>query len=191
MKRLLIIIICLLCIVALVPAQRCIPGQKGLQLTAGLNDGYRFIKNRNKAFNVGFAFSTYSNHGNKWVYGLEYFEKQYCYKCHALPVVQFSGEAGYFYNLLANRGKDVFFNIGGSALIGYETSNWGKKVLPDGATLRNKDVFIGGGIITLEVETYVIDKLILMLHARERFCFGSKVGIYHFQIGIGIRYLIF
>ena len=42
-----------------------------------------------------------------------------------------------------------------SALAGYEAVNWGKKVLHDGSTLHDRDAFIYGGALTLDVECYV------------------------------------
>ena len=35
---------------------------------------------------------------------------------------------------------------------GYETSNQSEKLLPDGSTLLDKDCFIYGGALTLELE---------------------------------------
>ena len=87
-------------------------------------------------------------------------------------------------------GSPVFLSIGGSALLGYETSNWGNKLLYDGATLRAKDAFIYGGAITFEVETYLTDKLVLLLNVRERVMFGSSIGNFHTQFGVGLKFII-
>lgn len=191
MKRLCIFLICLFGVIHIIQAQRCLPGQKGIQFSGGFIDGYKFVKNHKQAYNLGMAFSVYAQNANKWVYGLDYLKKTFCYKCHEIPVVQFTGEAGYYYNVWANPGKDIFFNLGCSGVLGYETSNWGKKLLPDGARIENKDKFIGGGIISIEAETYVIDELTVSLYVRERFTFGSTTGVYHFQVGLSIRYLIY
>ena len=51
--------------------------------------------------------------------------------------------------------RDRFVYAGGSALAGYESVNWGKKVLHDGSTLHDRDAFIYGGALTLDVECYV------------------------------------
>lgn len=59
---------------------------------------------------------------------------------------------------LSDRRKTFFRSLGLSALVGYETSNWGDKLLPDGATLLDKDCFIYGGALTLELETYLTDR---------------------------------
>ena len=36
--------------------------------------------------------------------------------------------------------------------------NWGEKVLHDGSTLHDRDAFIYGGALTLDVEFYVADR---------------------------------
>lgn len=193
MKRFIIrIIIILLCLIIshLAKAQRRLPGQIGLQLTAGWGDGYPFIKNSNTAFFGGIALSSYTVKSNKWMGGLEYFQKNYCYKGRAVPLVQITTEGGYYQRLINNRGRDIFLNLGGSALIGYETSNWGVKHFPDGAALENKDGLIGGGAFTLELEAFVADRVIILFSLRERILFGSSTGQFHTQAGIGIKYII-
>jgi hypothetical protein len=169
--------------------QRRLPDSRGIQLSAGLVDGFTIIKGRSTAYNVGLAFSKYNQSGNKWLYGLEYLQKTYCYNCSQVPVVQFTAEAGYFHTLLSNRGKDVFLSAGIALMAGYETSNWGKKKFPDGATLLNEDSFTYGGFATVEVETFILDRLILLLSMRERVSFNSPVGKFHNQMTIGIKYM--
>ena len=62
-------------------------------------------------------------------------QKHYPYKDLQIPVSQFTGEGGYYLNFLSDRKKTFFLSLGLSALAGYETSNWGDKLLPDGSTL--------------------------------------------------------
>jgi len=75
-------------------------------------------------------------------------------------------------------------------MTGYETSNWGRKRLTDGATLLNKDNFLYGGAVALEIETFVTDRIILLFNIKERLLFGSSVGKFHCQTGIGVKYII-
>ena len=121
---------------------------------------------------AGIAISTYTKSKDRWVLGAEYMQKMYDYKEGQIPKVQFTSEDGYYYMFLSNYSKSLFFSIGGSALLGYEMSNWGDKLLYDGATLRSADAFIYGGAITFEIETYLSDKVVLLLNARERIMFG-------------------
>ena len=120
-------------------AQRCLPGMKGLQVTGGMADGVHWNSKSDFAYYFGAAMSTYTKNGNRWVVGGEYLEKHYPYKDLQIPVSQFTGEGGYYLNFLSDRKKTFFLSLGLSALAGYETSNWGDKLLPDGSTLTDKD----------------------------------------------------
>lgn len=86
--------------------------------------------------------------------------------------------------------KTFFLSLGLSALAGYETSSQGDKLLPDGATLLDKDCFIYGGALTLELEAYLTDRVALLLNARERTLFGSDIGKFHSQVSLGIKFII-
>ena len=77
-----------------------------------------------------------------------------------------------------------------SALAGYEAVNWGKKVLHDGSTLHDRDAFIYGGALTLDVECYVADRIALLANLRERCLWGGDTRKFHTQFGIGIKFII-
>ena len=93
-----------------------------------------------------------------------------------IPVEQFTVEGSYYLKLLSDRQKTFFLSLWLSALAGYETSNRGDKLLPDGATLLDKECFIYGGALTLELETYQIDRMVVLVNTRERMLFGSDIG---------------
>jgi len=112
------------------------------------------------------------------------------YKAGRIPVAQFTGEGGYYYKFLSDGSKTFFFSLGASALAGYETVNWGDKLLYDGSTIRNKDAFLYGGAITLEMEAYLTDKVILVLTGRERILWGTSSGHFHTQFGVAIKFMI-
>lgn len=171
-------------------AQRYLPGQKGIQLTGGMADGFKKPGTPESAYYFGAALSTYTKSGNRWVVGAEYFNKEYEYKDITVPVSQFTGEGGYYIKLLSDRRKTFFLSFGLSALAGYETSNWGQKELYDGSILTNKDSFVYGGGVTLELEAYLTDRVVFLINARERMLFGSSIGKFHTQFGIGIKFII-
>ena len=171
-------------------AQRCLPGMKGLQVTGGMADGIHWNNKSDFAYYFGAALSTYTKNGNRWVIGGEYLEKHYPYKDLQIPVSQFTGEGGYYLNFLSDRKKTFFLSLGLSALAGYETSNRYKKVVPDGSTLLYKDCFVYGGALTLELEAYLTDRVVLLLNARERTLFGSDIGKFHTQVGVGVKFII-
>lgn len=167
-------------------AQRYLPTQKGLQITAGTVNGVNF----NNGFHAGMAFSSYTQNGNRWLFGGEYLEKRYSYNGLKLPQSQFTVEGGYYWNFLSDGSKTFFFSLGTSFLAGYETVNWNKNLLSDGATLQHKDAFIYGGAVTFEIETFLTDWAVLLLNVRERMLLGSSVGKFNTQLGLGMKFII-
>jgi hypothetical protein len=193
MKKLSIILTFALCLVFIdqAYAQRCLPGMQGIQVTGGMVDGFYSSDNKNElGYSFGASMATYTRNANKWVFGAEFLNKYYPYKEDRIPVSQFTAEGGYYQKFLSDRNKVVLFSVGGSALAGYETSNWGEKTLFDGSTLRDKDSFIYGGMITLEMETYLSDRVVLLLTARERVLWGTSTGHFHTQFGLGLKFII-
>ncbi len=187
MRRTLFIVIAIITLcTGSAQAQRYLPKMQGLELRGGGVDGFNNTNN----FYGGVALSTYNKHQDRWVFGAEYLQKEYDYKTISIPKAQFTAEGGYYLMFLSDPSKTLFLSIGGSALAGYETSNWGKKLLYDGATLKSEDAFIYGGAITFEIETYLTDRVILLLNARERILWGSTIGHFHTQIGAGIKIII-
>ena len=134
--------------------------------------------------------ATYTKHANKWVFGAEFLNKYYPYKEDRIPVSQFTAEGGYYLKFLSDRRKTFFLSLGLSALAGYETSNRSEKLLPDGSTLLDKDCFIYGGALTLELEAYLTDRIALLVSARERALFGSDIGKFHTQVSLGLKFII-
>ena len=145
-------------------AQRTLPGMRGLEVRAGMADGW-------------YSASGRSTTG-------------YPYKAGSIPVAQFTGEGGYYYKFLADGSKTFFLYIGGSALLGYETVNWGDKMLYDGSTIRSREGFLYGGAVTLEAEAYISDRIVLCISGRERVLWGTTTGHFHTQFGIGVKFII-
>ena len=71
----------------------------------------------------------------QWVLGGEVLKRNTPYRDGSIPLVQYTGEGGYYYNIFSSPNKTVFLSIGGSAMLGYESVNGGKRLLYDGATL--------------------------------------------------------
>ena len=181
-KHIFIMMLFALCLTSFqVHAQRYLPGMKGLQVTAGMTDF---------AYHIGAAYSVYTKNANRWVIGGEYLHKKYDYKDMQIPVEQFTAEGGYYLKFLSDRRKTFFLSLGLSALAGYEVSNKSEKLLPDGSTLLDKDCFIYGGALTLELEAYLTDRVALLLNARERALFGSDIGKFHTQVSLGLKFII-
>ena len=171
-------------------AQRYLPGQKGLQITAGAVDGFVLEEVDKQAFAGGIALATYTKNGNRWVFGAEYLQKSHLYKTKLIPTAQFTLEGGYYYKFLSDRSKTFFFSAGASAMTGYETVNWGESLLFDGSTITSDDSFLYGGALTFEIETYLFDRIVLLLNVRERILGGSSINLFHTQIGAGLKFIL-
>ena len=167
-------------------AQRCLPGMRGIEVKANLADGFRPGGN-DGGYSFGAALSTYTKKGNKWVFGGEYLMKDNPYKGTKIPVAQFTAEGGYYFKVLSDTRKIVFLYAGASALAGYETVNGGDRMLHDGSTLRDRDAFVYGGTLTLDMEIYVADRIALLVNLRERCLWGGDTQKFHTQCGLGLK----
>ena len=122
MKRFLFLLVASLALcVGQADAQRCLPKMRGVELKAGMADGFYSHSNRDDAgYCFGAALATYTKGGNKWVFGGEYLQRYNPYKESRIPTAQFTAEGGFYYNFLSDARKIFFVYIGGSALAGYE-----------------------------------------------------------------------
>ena len=170
-------------------AQRCLPKMQGIEVKANMADGFKLGGN-DGGYSLGAAISTYTKGGNKWVFGGEYLLKNKPYKEKKIPVAQFTAEGCYYLKVLSDARKMLFVYAGASALAGYETVNWGDKVLYDGAMLHDKDAFIYGGALTLDVEFSLADWIALLANLRERCLWGGDTRKFHTQFGVGIKFII-
>ena len=170
-------------------AQRCLHKMQGIEVKANMADGFNLGGN-DGGYSLSAALSTYTKGGNKWVFGGEYLLKNQPYKEKKIPVAQFTAEGGYYLKVLSDARKMLFVYAGASALAGYEMVNWGDKVLHDGAMLHDKDAFIYGGALTIDVEFYVADRIALLANLRERCLWGNSTGHFHTQFGVGVKFII-
>ena len=167
-------------------AQRYLPKMMGVEIRGGFVNGSKSPLN----YYTGIAMSGYTKKANRWVVGAEYLLKNYDYRGTSVPRAQFTAEGGCYLKFLSDPTKTFFFSIGGSALAGYETVNWGDKMLYDGSTLLAKDAFIYGGAITLELESYITDRIVLLANVRERVLWGGSLGKFSTLFGLGVKFII-
>ncbi len=173
-------------------AQRTLPGMRSVEVKANMVDGFYTGSARDCGYSFGVYYSVFKgNNAHEWTFGGEYLQtyKPYGEKG-KIPVVELTGEAGYNLHLYSNYSQ--FFHLYGgiSALAGYETVNWGKTLLSDGATLHNTDAFIYGGAVNLQADFYLSDRIALTANLKERFIFGNSTGHCHFSYGLGIRIMM-
>ena len=172
-------------------AQRDLPGQTGIQfITGGVNRFLSWKSGGERHYFTSLAFTHTNRNRTYWLYGLDYQIKEYTYENKAIPKAQFTGELGYFVPVLSDKGRNVCFRVGLSALGGFETVNWGTSLLPDGAAVTNGDSFIYGGGLTAAFDVYLTDRIIFLLQVKERALFGMDAGNFHTQVGLGVRFII-
>ena len=171
-------------------AQRCLPGMSAVEIKADMADGFYTGKSRECGYSFGVYYSVFKGNANTWSFGGEYLQtyKPYGEKGR-IPVAQFTGEVGYNLHLTSDYSQTFHLYGGVSALGGYETVNWGDKQLPDGSLLTTKDAFIYGGAVTLELESYITDRIVLLASIRERCLWGSKVGLFSTHFGLGVKFI--
>lgn len=167
-------------------AQRYLPGMRGVELRGGFAGGSSSPLN----YYSGMAISGYTKKANRWVAGVEYLQKNYGYRNISIPRAQFTAEGGYFLKFLSDPTKTFFLSLGGSALAGYETVNWGDRLLHDGSRLLARDAFIYGGALTLELESYITDRIVLLASVRERVLWGGSLEKFTTQFGLGLKFII-
>ncbi len=96
-----------------------------------------------------------------------------------VPVGQFTGEGGYYINFLSDRRKTFFPFIGLFRLLpGMKRVIGAINCCMMVSTLTNKDAFIYGGALTLELEAYLTDRVVLLFNGRERCLWGSSIGTF-------------
>jgi len=185
MKKRIIFVISLILLSVCVQAQRRLPGQRGLQVTAGTVGGFD-----KSTFHCGFAFSQFTKNQNRWTFGAEYLLKKLQYRAQVVPIEQFTAEGGFYYTFLSDGGKNFFFTAGASGLTGYELVNRDKSLLYDGSTLLSKSKFLIGGALSLEIEAHIVDRIILLSGVRQRILPSSTVNKIHTQLNFGIKFII-
>ena len=171
-------------------AQRCLPGMKGLQVTGGMADGVHWNSKSDFAYYFGAALSTYTKKR----------EQVGCWRGiprKALPLQGFANTSQPVYRRgrllyeLPFRPEENLFSFAGIVrTCRVRNEQLGDKLLPDGSTLTDKDGFVYGGALTLELETYLTDRVALLLSARERALFGSDIGKFHTQVSVGLKFII-
>jgi hypothetical protein len=175
-------VILVMCVCFPLVAQRYLPGMKGVQVGGGMTE-------RNGYF-IHAGYSKYTKSQNRKSIDLEYLQRNYEYENEKIPVMQFIGEAGYYFRFLNDNAQSFFLAFGMNICTGYELVNLNKRFLSTGAVISNQGAWIYGGAVALEMEYYLDDKYVLLLFAKERLYGGSTISIFHTQIGVGIKFIL-
>lgn len=166
------------------PAQRMLPGQKGVEINTGT------LSNETPGRNYYLTIGLIQNrkNGNYKLWALEYGHQYYRYKDLRIPHETYTAEGGYSFFLLGDTRRYITLNAIISAVGGYETINHGEYLLPDGAEILPKDNFIYGAGARLSFETYLSDRFVLLLQARTKILWGTDFKEFRPSAGMGLRF---
>lgn len=164
-------------------AQRMAPGQKGLEVSAGL-----LSKKVTDNYYLNLTLTVNGKGGNYWIYGAEYTHQLTGYRDIRIPLETYTGAIGYSFQLLSDAGKTVTLNAGITAIGGYETINRSEALLYDGSRILDKDHFVYGAGGLLSFETYLSDRLVLVLQGRTKALWGTDLKQFRPSAGAGLRF---
>src|SRR5690606_39064708 len=128
-KYIFAMVLTMLSIVA-VQAQRMMPGQKGLEVNAGMLSKYM-----NENYYLNMTLTVNSRNGNYWIWGAEYTHQYTDYRNVQIPLETYIGEVGYSLKLLSDARKTFTINAGITVVGGYETINRNEAFLFDGSKI--------------------------------------------------------
>lgn len=183
MKKYIMFLLMVICIVK-VQAQRMVYKQKALEFHAGVLN----TKDVGNNFYMQLGLNSFARSGNYWTYGLEYQKSTATYKSYTIPIQNFLGEGGFMMQLLADRKKFITLNAGLMAVGGYEVVNRGDSLLVSGAVLRNRNQLVYGAGGRISVETYLSDRMALMLQGRVKVLWGTDLERFRPMAGLGFRF---
>ena len=184
-KPIIIGILLLLC-AGLLPeraaAQRYIPKMSWMEVGAGGTEHLGFY--------VQAQYGFYTRRKHHWKFGVNY--RQDIYRCNTfkIPAADVTADAGFFLRLFSDRKKTFFLSAGLQGIFGYEWVNWGSHRLDDGTVIQDRDRIIYGGALGLEIEYFLNDRYVLLLHVREKCIGGSDIGLWHTEYGAGLKMML-
>ena len=171
-----------------VQAQRLVPGQKGLEVSASVPivKGKSLFKPDD--FGLTLSLSHYLKRGKYTFVSAGYEQQALSYRSYQVPLRDYLLQMGYAHPLLSDKGKNVFFYLGASAVAGYEDINKGEKLLPDGANLLDGSRWVYGAGLHTSVELFLTDRIIVGGKAQLRYLFNSDVLRLRPTLSLGLRY---
>ena len=170
-----------------VQAQRLVPGQKGLEVSASVPivKGKSLFKQDD--FGLTLSLSHYLKRGKYTFLSAGYEQQALSYRSYQVPLRDYLVQMGYAHPLLSDKGKNVFFYLGASALVGYEQLNRDKGGA-DGAKLLDASRWVYGAGLHTSVELFLTDRIIVGGKAQLRYLFNSDVHRLRPTLSLGLRY---
>lgn len=184
MKKYSYVMMFLLMTITVAQAQRMLPKQKGLEVSAGVLSDDKIGKD----YYLNIALTVNGKNGNYQLWALEYSHQHHDYKNLLIPQETITAEGGYSFFLLGDLRKNITLNVGITGVVGYESINRGETNLFDGAKIMSEDSFIYGAGGRLTFETYLSDQLVLVLQGRTKVFWGTGMQQFRPSAGVGIRF---
>lgn len=164
-------------------AQRLIPKQKAIELNAG----FLFNASESENYFLNTTITNQSGKGNYSFFSFEYLNEKQNYKTISIPIETFLGEAGYSFNLISDRKRNLLFNFSLSATVGFESINKGNDLLFDGAEILSESNFVYGAGEKVSAEIYISDRIVLLPHVKAKALWNSSRELIRLSTGLGIR----
>ena len=184
MKKYSYVMMFLLMTITVAQAQRMLPKQKGLEVSAGVLSDDKIGKD----YYLNIALTVNGKNGNYQLWALEYSHQHHDYKNLLIPQETITAEGGYSFFLLGDLRKNITLNVGVTGVVGYESINRGETILFDGAKIMSEDSFIYGAGGRLTFETYLSDRFVLVLQGRTKVFWGTGMQQFRPSAGVGIRF---
>ncbi|MEO8172238.1 MAG: conjugal transfer protein TraO [Sediminibacterium sp.] len=170
--------------ITMAQAQRMLPGQKGLEVNAGVLSNDKIGND----YYLNIAMTVNGKNGNYQLWGLEYTHQYESYKELRIPQETYTAEGGYSFFLLGDARRNITLNVALTGVIGYESINRGEPMLYDGAKIISEDSFLYGAGGRLSFETYLSDRFVLLLQGRTKVLWGTDMGQFRPSSGVGLRF---
>ena len=170
--------------ITIAQAQRMLPKQKGLEVSAGVLSDDKIGND----YYINLAMTINGKKGNYQFWALEYTHQYHSYKDLHIPQETYTAEGGYSLFLLGDARKNITLNAGITGVIGYEAINRGEAMLDDGAKIVSEDNFIYGAGGRLTFETYLSDRFVLVLQGRTKVLWGTDMKQFRPSAGVALRF---
>lgn len=177
-----------ICLMVILPfttlfAQRLLPNQKGLQLSAGIFSSEKASDN----YFVNLELTRNHKKGNYQFWSAEYQRRAAFYTESIIPIETYLLSGGYSFYLIGLPDKSINLNAGIEASGGYQQVNHNKLLLPDGSRINNESSFVYGAGGRLTLETYLTNFIIISIQAKARYIWGTSFNQFRPAAGLGFR----
>lgn len=188
MKRL-YLLLWLACIAILpIQAQRLIPKQYGVTLLGGVplvSQGGLFQKGNGEFTIEG---SRYFQGGNYLYVASNFAFQGIPYRSYKIPLFDVLGEVGYRHCVISDKRKNILGYLGASTHLGYEEPNRNRKLLPDGAIIKDRKAFVFGLGASIGCEGFITDHVVWLTRFDSKLMFLSDLHLYRPSLSVGVKY---